>query len=387
MNSQTKKESEIRKNRKILEKIITVYHPQYLNQNIDELMSHNVSHLLEQTMAHVGGYEFVDAAHYDFSDGSDCKTSTVSENGKGTTYQMSITHTISRAGIVKSGDLRVVVYNNVTDDLEYFFIPQCVIESLSWIDTKRGGGEINCSYNSKTQQYTKIQQYKVPDFVILCCQHSTISFDDILEQEDQENAGRREATKLSIFKKNKRILEDIIKVYNPNYKDLDISDPMAHNVSRMLEETMAYVGGYEVVDNDHHDFSDGTECKTGTITLNKTTDSKNTHRFIISNTISQAGIEKTGDLRVVVYNNMQDSLLYFFIPQRYIRALSTLGIDGKARIEGFYNSVSNRVEKLNFFRVQYFEKLCTIESTSGYVETTLEEWFSSDMENENECVN
>lgn len=179
MSQESKIISEIRKNRKILQEIISVHNTDHSDCLTKDPRSYNVPFLLEQTMAMVGGYEFVDAAHFDFSDGTECKSASVQanaqiKNGNETSiHSVRITNTISGAGIEKSGDLRVVLYNNVTDSLEYFFIPQRDIFQLSTIDISNKVGNIHASYNSKTGLIPKLEKYRMPDFVSLCKHKST----------------------------------------------------------------------------------------------------------------------------------------------------------------------------------------------------------------------
>jgi hypothetical protein len=395
---QTKKESEIRKNRKILEKIITVFHPQYLNKKVDKLMSYNVPSLLEKTGAIVGGNEVVDAAHFDLSDGTEFKSGTVGANPSkenGTSHPTKISNTISVKGIVKAGDLRVVIYNNVTDDLEYFFIPQCDIKPLSYFKDGKLG-EINCSFNSKTLQFTKIEKYRMPDFVSLCKRQPTRSLTEILKEQEyveRESSAARKETIESEFRKNQLILKQIITIYNPEYYDLDISDPKDYDVSKMLEETMALVGGYTFLDGSHFDFSDGTECKTGSVQRNPRKQNgirTNNHDVRISSTSSGAGVSKTGDLRVVIYNNVTNKLEFFFIPQRDIDKLTSMdGYKKKGDIKTTYNRETNKITALEKYRMSDFVSLCKRQPSSLDVVVSLEPWMniSNNMENANVCVN
>ena len=199
----------------------------------------------------------------------------------------------------------------------------------------------------------------------------------------------QESKVISEIRKNRKILKDIIMVHHPKFLNRKDDDPRYYNVPFLLEETMAIQGGFEFVDGDHFDFSDGTEAKSATVTLKTvSTKSKNNHRMIISNTISLAGIEKSGDLRVVVYNNVTDALEYFFIPQRDIRALSTIPKKGVPRIEARYNSVTNKIPRLEKYRVSDFVALCACKSTYLNVEITFDNWmFNNTMENTNVCVN
>ena len=170
---QTKKESEFRKYYTILRDIIKVYHKPDLD--LDDPMEYNVPRMVERAMAKTGGYSYIDGVHCDFLDGSDGKTATITRNPQKKTnpnlHTLTITNTISQGGTVK-GDLRVVVYNDVTEQLEYFFIPKSDIRALS-IFPKKQLPQIKATYNSKTGLVPKLEKYRMPDFVSLCKQPST----------------------------------------------------------------------------------------------------------------------------------------------------------------------------------------------------------------------
>lgn len=190
---QTKKESEFRKYYVILRDIIKVYHKPYLD--LDDPMEYNIPRMVERAMAKTGGYSYIDGVHCDFLDGSDCKTATIGENSHHKDYphfhKLVITNTISQGGTVK-GDLRVVVYNDVTEQLEYFFIPKSDIRALSFIP-KKNQPYIEATYNSKTGLIPKLEKYRMPDFVSLCKQPSTcmeieVTLDPCLLMPTMENA-------------------------------------------------------------------------------------------------------------------------------------------------------------------------------------------------------
>ena len=170
---ESRKKSEARKFYVILRDILKIHYKPYLD--LDDPMEYNIPRMVERAMAKIGGYLYVDEAHCDFLDGSDGKTATITRNPQKKTHPnfhtLTITNTISQGGTVK-GDLRVVVYNAVTDQLEYFFIPKSDIRALSRIP-KKGMPRIEVTYNSKTGLVPKLEKYRMPDFVSLCKQPST----------------------------------------------------------------------------------------------------------------------------------------------------------------------------------------------------------------------
>ena len=120
------------------------------------------------------------------------------------------------------------------------------------------------------------------------------------------------ATKL--VTKEYLIMRDIVCKYHPDYKGSRKAIKNAHhyNVELLVEETMAHVGKYKFIDGDHCDFSDGSDSKTASIrfTANRTSGSGE-----ISNVISAGGESKKGALRVVIYNAITQSLMYYFLPK------------------------------------------------------------------------
>lgn len=170
------------KAKRILTDLVFVYNREFADNNsldyvLDHLEYYNIPRLVEETMAITGGYKFVDEQHFDFSDGTECKTSSVNPIGKletPTSHSCEITNTISRGGVTKSGDLRVVIYNAVTDSLEYFFIPQSDILGLSCKSPNRMG-KISCTYNSKKNKINMLEQYRCETFFEVATRQSSLS--------------------------------------------------------------------------------------------------------------------------------------------------------------------------------------------------------------------
>jgi hypothetical protein len=170
----------------ILRDVICEYHPDvagnktviaFLRKHVDWV---NIERMVEETMAYVGGYDFVDEAHYDFSDGSDSKTASVQPNprtryGQATTgYYCEITG-IGNTGEnskVKSGDLRVVVYNPHKQRLEYYFIPHS--DMLKMMRYQNSGYRITTTWNGKWDRNMKLDQFKVDSFEELATTPATV---------------------------------------------------------------------------------------------------------------------------------------------------------------------------------------------------------------------
>ena len=162
------------KTKAIVNEILSKHHPMFKNPAILEAVNEdakifNVEHLVEKTMALVGGYEFVDGAHHDFSDGTECKTASVSPNpqkASTNSHRLEISNIVSIGGAMKSGDIRLVVYNpNIeAPKCSFYYIPNDKLEDLGInYHPTTGMGRIFCTWNSKKNYIPKLQAYEV------CC--------------------------------------------------------------------------------------------------------------------------------------------------------------------------------------------------------------------------
>jgi hypothetical protein len=166
--------------------------------------------------------------------------------------------------------------------------------------------------------------------------------------------------------KTKTLFRDVVNVYHPDFNSKSLLKqveqyPQIFNIEHLIELTMAHVGGYEFIDADHCDFSDGSECKTSSVSPNPVKAGRNTYRLEISNVVSPGGSMKSGDVRVVLYNPHTCSATYYFIPQN---KLESVGINyhpttGIGRIFATWNSVTNKVPKLEPYKVNSFEELAS----------------------------
>jgi hypothetical protein len=160
----------------ILKDIAHQHLPEYQQGNqlptlITNWRHYNVEHIVEDAMAHVGGFVYVDKDHYDNSDYSETKTGTCRQHDRVATISGIISRHTKTA---KVGDIRAVIYNEFTEQLDYFFLPKAAWELL------REHGEANCSilrtkYQQQRAVYTKWEPYRVDDFETLAKQPSTVS--------------------------------------------------------------------------------------------------------------------------------------------------------------------------------------------------------------------
>lgn len=167
--------------------------------------------------------------------------------------------------------------------------------------------------------------------------------------------------------KDYALLRDVVCEYHPVYssnemKNIVLENPNHFNVPRLIEETMAIVGGYEFVDGAHYDFSDGTECKTASVGINPS-DKRypNGYRATISNMSSGAGVNKTGDTRVVMYNHLTDSVHFLYIPKDHVGRelhITRNSSSNIGRIEATFNSKKSEFcKKIKPYFVDSFEVL------------------------------
>lgn len=172
----------------LLDEVIFKYHPDVKNDlSVQKVLRNNIAwinveRMVEETMAAVGGYEFVDAAHYDFSDGTDSKTASVQPSARKrygtetTSYLCEITGigNVGDNSQVKSGALRVIVFNPHTQNLEYYFIPNK--DMLREMRYHSGGYRITTTWNIVKDHNNKLAKYAVHDFYTLATLPADFSF-------------------------------------------------------------------------------------------------------------------------------------------------------------------------------------------------------------------
>lgn len=171
------------------------------------------------------------------------------------------------------------------------------------------------------------------------------------------------------------ILEEIIFKYNPVFADtpelhqLATSNPEIFNIERLVELTMAEVGGYNYIDGDHCDFDDGSECKTASVRPSPSTKGSSSYSLEISNVVSPGGHAKTGAIRVVLYNPHTYKLKYYFLPEN---SLHEIGVNyhnttNTGRIFATWNMIWDTCNKLDRYEVADFYALCKRKYIPGQV--------------------
>ena len=164
------------KHQRILQDIAHAHLPEYaqpgqLNTILTNWRHYNVEHIVEVAMCRVGNYQFVDENHYDNSDFSDTKTGTCRRHDRTAV----IGNILSRKTLTpKAGDIRAVIYNEFTEELDYFFLPKA-----HWEDLREYGDSnqhlLRTKYTVHTDRYTKWEQFRVNSFKDLACVPSTIA--------------------------------------------------------------------------------------------------------------------------------------------------------------------------------------------------------------------
>jgi hypothetical protein len=141
------------KEKLLLDKVITTYHPVFHTNNelrkaaLQNPEMFNTSMLVEYALAFAsqGMYTVTGGAHSDFSDGTEAKTGSIRRNGpSGWSGEIS---GVSRAGRLKSGALRCVIYNSYKNELMYYFLPKEFWMNLVNTHSTNKMGRIQFSYN------------------------------------------------------------------------------------------------------------------------------------------------------------------------------------------------------------------------------------------------
>lgn len=169
----------IAKNKRLLE-IIHDYLPFTIRATVSkEIMLNNIQFFNVERMfetalenASNGKYKCVDTNGYDFTDFSDAKTASLNHNGTNT-----IGCTLDHLEY-KIGSLRVAVYNPITEDFDFLYIPHSVYSSLSYergrsinpgqtlgANTKTKEKRLRLTYSKQTRCYkNNMERYRVATF-------------------------------------------------------------------------------------------------------------------------------------------------------------------------------------------------------------------------------
>ena len=166
--------------------------------------------------------------------------------------------------------------------------------------------------------------------------------------------------------KTEKLFEDVIFPHHPEFRRslsmrrFAIRSPGMFKIEHLVEQTMAIVGGYEFIDGDHCDFTDGTDCKTASIWPRARYENSQSHPGEISGLVTAGGGEKLSALRCVVYCAPQNRLDYYFIPKSYWEDRVTIHpSSGVGKLKFSYHRGDDCVHSLEPFRVSSFQELAT----------------------------
>jgi hypothetical protein len=158
-------------------------------------------------------------------------------------------------------------------------------------------------------------------------------------------------------------MEQIVCNYHPefkNSKDLQMYGKKhadIFNIERLIEETLAAVGGYDFVDETGRDFNCPFNSDSKTVSV------VNNGNCLIM--IIQSVENKIGSLRVTIYNPFKEAIDYMYIPKHAVRMLmensGTTGNESgfKQRIRATWSPKSDSYNKLEKYRVKSFVELAT----------------------------
>ena len=169
-----------------------------------------------------------------------------------------------------------------------------------------------------------------------------------------------------IMSKSLVLMRDVICVYHPRFRNspeikrFGLECPDHFNVEKLVEESLAAVGPYYFVDEDHYDFSDFTDAKTASIRLNPKKAGCNTFQGEISGVQTAGGGQKYGALRCIIYNphKPDGGLKYYFLPPSFWKNYITIHPTSKTgKVEYTYNRVHDKIIKFQGYECVNFEEL------------------------------
>ncbi len=171
-----------------------------------------------------------------------------------------------------------------------------------------------------------------------------------------------------VAQKNYLLMKEVITKYHPMFQGKEgkkfakiaLNFTHAFNCERLVEETIASVGGYDFVDEAHKDFnckhnSDLKTCSIGTYSSNG-----NSFRGEVSGVITAGGSMKSGALRCIVYNPHYESLMYYFLPKKFWQKELTINrhpSSNVGRIFFSYNRKQNYIPTFYGHECKSFEEL------------------------------
>ena len=155
--------------------------------------------------------------------------------------------------------------------------------------------------------------------------------------------------------------------FNEGMRDiLDVID-----VTRGVEIAMAELGDYDFVDGDHYDNTDFSETKTCGVKLSWGKNDTYTMKYNVTNVVTESGVPKKGDIRLVITNVFNDTVRFFFLPKKFWdnkkNKIWNKSPNYKGTITGTLTKVggflTTKTKNLDEFEVDSFETLAKMKST------------------------
>jgi hypothetical protein len=161
--------------------------------------------------------------------------------------------------------------------------------------------------------------------------------------------------------KNLVLMRDVICVHHPKFiksktlRDMGMEDPDIFNVERLVEQCLAAVGTYDLIDEAHADFSDGSDSKTASIRVNPQRPGSICHYGEISGVETASGGRKLGALRCTIYNPHKDELKFYFLPKSvWSRSITIHPTSQIGKIMYTYNRYHDYIPKFQGYECNSF---------------------------------
>jgi putative component of membrane protein insertase Oxa1/YidC/SpoIIIJ protein YidD len=158
--------------------------------------------------------------------------------------------------------------------------------------------------------------------------------------------------------KHQVLMRDVVCRYHPEFvrsRDLrkyGLAHAEIFNIERLIEESLAHVGGYDFVDEDRRDFNCPWDSDSKTTTVIPDGHSKT---MIVSSVEN-----KIGSLRVTIYNPFKNAVDFMYIPRNDVQFLKERGYGKssyKEKIRARWTESKDFYNSCHDFLVPSFERL------------------------------
>ena len=164
--------------------------------------------------------------------------------------------------------------------------------------------------------------------------------------------------------KNLVLMRDVICVHHPKFiksevlRNWGMEDPDIFNVERLVEQCLAAVGPYDLIDEAHADFSDGSDSKTASIRVSAAAPGSICYRGEISGVEAAGGGRKAGALRCTIYNPHKDELKFYFLPKSvWSQSITIHPTSLRGKIVYTYNKYHDYIPKFQGYECSSFTDL------------------------------